>query len=94
MSTLVLRLTITGRVQGVGYRVWLRDRADDADIAGWVHNNHHGAVEALLAGPADAVHSLVELCRKGPRGAQVSGIESVVSSEPVPTGFRILDDRY
>lgn len=93
MSTLVLRLTITGRVQGVGYRVWLRDRADDADVAGWVHNSGSG-VEALLAGPADAVHALVELCRNGPRGAQVSGIESVVSSEPVPAGFRILDDRY
>lgn len=93
MSTLVLRLTITGRVQGVGYRVWLRDRAREAGIAGWVINNEDGSVEALLAGPADAVHALVEQCRIGPRGAQVTGITSVVSSEAAPAGFRILGDR-
>lgn len=92
MSTLVLRLTITGRVQGVGYRAWLRDRARDADITGWVRNNSDGAVEALLAGQAHAVHALVEQCRTGPRGASVVGIASFASTEAVPTGFHILDD--
>ncbi|MCW5715099.1 MAG: acylphosphatase [Bauldia sp.] len=92
MSTIALRLTITGRVQGVGFRAWLRSAAEGAGVTGWVRNRRDGAVEALLAGDADAVRTLVERCRSGPAGAAVTGILTAPAAEVPPTGFAILRD--
>lgn len=90
MSTIALRVTITGRVQGVGFRAWLRNAAGSAGVTGWTRNRRDGAVEALLAGDADAVRALIEHCSIGPPGAAVTGIDASPSSEPPPVGFHIL----
>lgn len=92
MNPTIARLTVTGRVQGVGFRVWLRDRAVDAGVTGWVRNRRDGAVECLLAGDADAVHALIERCRIGPPGAAVTAIALEASTEPTMAGFSIADD--
>ena len=51
MSGAILQVTVRGRVQGVGYRAWLEDRAVACDLEGWVRNRRDGSVEALFAGP-------------------------------------------
>ncbi|MGO8916934.1 MAG: acylphosphatase [Stellaceae bacterium] len=66
-----LRLVITGRVQGVGFRAWTRREARRRAVRGWVRNRLDGSVEALLIGPADAVEALAEACRRGPGTARV-----------------------
>ena len=70
----VVHLTLRGRVQGIGYRAWCAHEARGRGLSGWVRNRHGGAVEAVLAGPADAVAAMVEACRAGPPGARVDDL--------------------
>jgi acylphosphatase len=78
MGGVFRHVTITGRVQGVGYRAWVEHRARVHDLEGWVRNRRDGSVEALFAGPADAVADMVAVCRRGPSSARVDA----VSEEP------------
>jgi acylphosphatase len=68
-------VTIRGRVQGVGYRAWTEYTALERGLQGWVRNRRDGAVEALFAGPQDAVTGMVQACREGPRGSRVDAID-------------------
>jgi acylphosphatase len=69
-----VRLRITGRVQGVGYRAWLMRQASASGLRGWVRNRTDGSVEALVIGDDDSVAVMVEACRDGPFGARVSDV--------------------
>ena len=71
MSGAVRQVTITGRVQGVGYRAWVEHRARAHGVEGWVRNRRDGSVEALFAGPEDVVADMIALCRRGPSSARV-----------------------
>jgi acylphosphatase len=75
MSDLIRRIMIRGRVQGIGYRAWLAEAADASDLAGWVRNRRDGSVEAVLAGPAEAMAEIIAACRRGPSAARVEAIE-------------------
>jgi acylphosphatase len=70
----IRRVTITGRVQGVGYRAWVEHQARARGLEGWVRNRRDGGVEALFAGPADAVSDMIALCRRGPSPAHVDAV--------------------
>ena len=84
-----VRLFITGRVQGVGFRWWCVSQATHLGLDGWVRNRLDGSVEAVATGPEDAVDDLVEACRHGPRGAAVEGVfvSDADPSEAGPHGF-------
>jgi acylphosphatase len=83
------RVVAHGRVQGVFFRDSVRQRAQSRRVAGWVTNRSDGAVEAVFEGDPDAVDSLVEYCRDGPRGAEVEDLE-VFDEEPEDlSGFEI-----
>jgi acylphosphatase len=71
----IVRLMITGRVQGVGFRAFVEDEAQRRNLRGWVRNRRDGAVEAVLAGPVDAVSAVIEACRRGPSSAQVKAVD-------------------
>lgn len=66
---------IRGRVQGIGYRAWTEHTALKRGLEGWVRNRRDGAVEAVFAGPKDAVAAMVEACRRGPPSARVDAVE-------------------
>jgi acylphosphatase len=74
MAETAIRLVITGRVQGVGFRAWTRYEARRRGLRGWVRNLSDGSVEALLIGEAASVESLAEACRCGPAMARVAGV--------------------
>jgi acylphosphatase len=84
------RLVIAGRVQGVGYRVWMVEKAHALGLAGWVRNRPDGTVEALIAGDIAAVEELSRLCRRGPRLAEVSSITEDLADPPEDAGFHHL----
>jgi acylphosphatase len=75
MSGAIRQVTITGRVQGVGYRAWVEHRARAHGVEGWVRNRRDGSVEALFAGPEDVVADMIALCRRGPSSARVDAVQ-------------------
>jgi acylphosphatase len=81
---------ISGRVQGVSFRVWTRARAEEFGLTGWVRNEDDGSVRALIAGPDTAVSAMLREFWKGPPGASVVAVEAEAASpERTPLGFRI-----
>ena len=75
MSGAIRQVTIRGRVQGVGYRAWVEERALAHDLEGWVRNRRDGSVEALFAGPAYVVSDMVAVCWRGPSLARVDDVQ-------------------
>jgi len=71
---------VSGDVQGVLFRQAIADKATEQGVAGWVRNLPDGRVEAVLEGPRDEVYRVVGLCRAGPKGARVAGVQ--VDREP------------
>lgn len=67
-------LRIYGRVQGVSFRYHTRREAERRGVSGWVRNLKNGSVEAMLHGRAEAVDALIEWCRHGPSGANVTDV--------------------
>lgn len=81
---------ITGRVQGVCFRVWTREEAERLGLTGWVRNESDGSVTALVAGPDAAVATMLGRFWKGPPGASVANVASeAASAAEAPAGFRI-----
>jgi len=66
---------ISGRVQGVFFRVETKRAADRIGVYGWVKNLREGSVEAMLEGDQDRVDALLEWCKEGPPHAQVSDVK-------------------
>jgi acylphosphatase len=75
MGEKCVRITINGRVQGVGFRAWLERRASSLALKGWVRNRADGSVEAVLLGPEATVDRMIGICREGPRLSVVSNVE-------------------
>ena len=85
------RLTITGRVQGVGYRDWAMTMARRLGLSGWVRNRTDGAVEALIVGDDNAVGEMIDACRRGPTMARVDNVDiEPVDLDVLPQGFTQL----
>jgi acylphosphatase len=80
---------VHGQVQGVFFRDTCRRKAEARGVAGWVTNRPDGAVEAVFEGGPDDVAALVEFCRDGPRGADVSSVEESSEEPEGLSGFRI-----
>ena len=66
---------VSGRVQGVFFRVETRYEAMKRNITGWVRNTSGGRVEAIFEGKREDVEKLIEFCRKGPSGARVTKVD-------------------
>ena len=66
---------VSGRVQGVFFRVETRYEAMKRHVAGWVRNTSGGRVEAIFEGEREDVEKLIDFCRKGPSGARVTKID-------------------
>jgi acylphosphatase len=90
----IVRVTITGRVQGVGYRAFTQTHAEARGVNGWVRNRSNGDVEAVFAGSVEAVEALCALCSRGPAFARVDRVEvretdaAVLTELGVGAGFR------
>ena len=85
-----LRLTIHGRVQGVGYRAWTERTACRLGLSGWVRNRAAGMVEAVVCGPSDVVNHFVDLAHTGPGAARVTQID-VRDEPPTLSGFNVRE---
>jgi acylphosphatase len=68
-------VVITGKVQGVFFRMETKQAADRYGVQGWARNKSDGSVEALFEGDKEKVASIVEWCRQGPPFAKVNNID-------------------
>ena len=92
-ETRSVQILISGRVQGVSFRVWTERRANALGLSGWVRNLADGNVEAVFSGPAEAVDAMLAACREGPRLARVEKVEIVGEAEPASGPFTIRSRR-
>ena len=84
---------VTGRVQGVGFRVFTLQKAIQLGIQGWVRNLDDGRVEVLAVGPEGAMNRFSRELQKGPQRSSVEDLsESDFSGTIDFTGFKILED--
>jgi acylphosphatase len=65
---------VTGRVQGVFFRLETQRAAERFSVNGWVRNLPDGTVEALLEGEPRDVEALMEWCRQGPPRSRVDAV--------------------
>lgn len=75
-ATINLRITVTGHVQGVGYRAWFRAEAERMGVCGWVRNRRDGSVEAEVYGRTGMLERLLSRAAEGPALANVTSVES------------------
>jgi acylphosphatase len=90
MADRAVRATITGRVQGVGFRAFVEREARRRGLSGWVRNRQDGAVEAVFSGPGETVDAMIAACRVGPRSAVVLQVATEPIPVPPPYGFNVL----
>ena len=84
------QIRVSGRVQGVGYRVSLQSEVRKHSVRGWVRNRSDGSVEALLQGNPEAVEALIAWARRGPPGARVSNVAATAATEELALrGFEL-----
>ena len=74
MALVQAHLFITGRVQGVYFRVCTREEAQKRKLTGWVKNLPDGRVEAIVEGEEEAVQSMISWCHSGPDHAAVTDV--------------------
>lgn len=70
-----IRVIIKGIVQGVYYRKWTVETAQNLGLKGWVRNCKNGNVEAVFSGKSDIVDTIIEKCWQGSKKSKVSDIE-------------------
>lgn len=91
MTAARLHLRVRGRVQGVGFRWFVREEARRSGLAGWVRNCDDGSVEVAVGGEANAVARLGEALRRGPERARVDAVEELPDdgARPLPHPFAV-----
>jgi len=73
---------VTGRVQGVWFRAFVRTTAIGLEVNGYVENLPDGRVHLVATGPAERVNALLEALKEGPPGAEVEAVEARVYDGP------------
>jgi acylphosphatase len=80
---------VTGRVQGVSYRVAARREAVRLGLAGWARNEDDGSVTIDVEGQQDAVGAFLRWAAKGPPAAKVATLEQTEAEPAGRQGFTI-----
>jgi acylphosphatase len=80
-----IAITVTGRVQGVGYRYFARDAADSLGIVGWARNSFERSVECEAQGEEADLDAFCTRLREGPPLSRVNDV--AVSEIPIVQGI-------
>ena len=74
-AMLAKRYVVRGRVQGVGFRYFVERAANSLELCGHVRNLDDGTVEVYAIGRTEQLNELAGLLWKGPRTAEVRGVD-------------------
>jgi len=86
-----VRLYINGAVQGVFFRNFIKENAEKEDVRGFVRNLEDGKVEVFLEGNPDQVNKMIEICKKGPKHAQIRNVEEKEEKFQDFKNFKVLN---
>lgn len=75
MNMKTIKLTISGKVQGVFYRASAKKEAEKFGLKGWVRNTDTGSVEIMVTGDDADLQKFVGWCKKGPARSEVSNVD-------------------
>lgn len=70
-----VRLYINGLVQGVFFRIFVKENAERYNVKGFIRNLEDKRIEVFLEGNVDDVNKMIELCKKGPRHSQIKEVK-------------------
>jgi acylphosphatase len=84
-----LRVYISGAIQGVFFRKFIKEKADELNIRGFIRNLEDGRVEVILEGRDERVNEMVEYCKKGSPHSEVKKIETFELKHQGFKGFKI-----
>jgi acylphosphatase len=70
-----VRLYISGIVQGIFFRNFVKENAERYNVKGFVRNLEDGRVEVFLEGNVDDVNKMIEICKTGPKHSQIKNVE-------------------
>jgi acylphosphatase len=87
--TKALHGLVSGRVQGVYFRAFVREQATAAGLGGWARNLADGRVEVWLEGEDGAVDRVAAALSVGPPAARVDTVELTPTAPANPDGFHI-----
>ncbi|MAE49703.1 acylphosphatase [Candidatus Pacearchaeota archaeon] len=85
-----IRIFITGSVQGVTFRDYVKQHADEKNLAGHVRNLEDGRLEIFLEGDGEAVDQVAAICRRGPQHAQIRDVQEKEEKYQDLKEFKIL----
>ncbi|NET38299.1 MAG: acylphosphatase [Cyanothece sp. SIO1E1] len=80
---------VSGRVQGVGYRIATKDAAVALQLSGWVKNLPDGRVEAVFEGPKQSIEAMLKWCQQGPSAAVARDLSVKYETPEGLTDFHI-----
>jgi acylphosphatase len=89
VKTTARRWLIRGRVQGVGFRYFAQHAASGLALTGYTRNLDDGRVEVYAVGPEQKLSELAGLLHRGPRWAEVHGVEEEEAEPRTYSSFEI-----
>lgn len=92
MNMKKIRAIVSGKVQGVGFRIYTRAQARQLGISGFVRNLRNGKVEIVAAGQAERIGKLVKWAQSGSPSAQVNNLQ-LEDMEYIDEEFRDFEIR-
>lgn len=82
-----VRLYISGLVQGIFFRAFVKENAEKYNLKGFVRNLNDGRVEVFLEGDTNDVNKMIELCKVGPKHSKVKEVQTKPEKHQ---GFRVF----
>jgi acylphosphatase len=69
------RLTLTGSVQGIFFKNFIKENAEKHNVKGYLRQLENGKIEIFIEGLTENVDSLIAICKRGPQHAQIRSAE-------------------
>jgi acylphosphatase len=89
---LKIHVIISGKVQGVWFRVNTKNKAEQLNLTGWVRNTSDGKVEAIFEGEERDINKMIKWCYEGPPLANVKNVN--VETKSQLNGFLRFEIKY
>lgn len=85
-----IRLYIDGTVQGIFFRTFIKENAENNNVNGFVRNLEDGRIEIFLEGNVDDVNKMMKICGEGPKHSQIKKVETKPETFQDLKEFKIL----